>query len=97
LAEKYNYPLALEGALKLKEISYIHAEGLEAGAIKHGPIAMIDPEFPSLMIIPKDSVYEKTLLAIEEIKARQGKVIAITSEDNKRFKEKSTMIFFIFL
>ncbi len=95
LGRKYNYPLALEGALKLKEISYIHAEGLEAGAIKHGPIAMIDPEFPSLMIIPKDSVYEKTLLAIEEIKARQGKVIAITSEDNKDLKKKVDDILYL--
>ncbi len=95
LGRKYNYPLALEGALKLKEISYIHAEGLEAGAIKHGPIAMIDLEFPSLMIIPKDSVYEKTLLAIEEIKARHGKVIAITSEDNKDLKKKVDDILYL--
>ncbi len=80
LGRKYNYPIALEGALKLKEISYIHAEGGSSGELKHGPIAMIDPNFPSLFICPKDSVYEKNLSNMEEVKARQGKIIAIGTE-----------------
>lgn len=80
LGRKYNYPIALEGALKLKEISYIHAEGGSSGELKHGPIAMIDPNFPSIFICPKDSVYEKNLSNMEEVKARQGKIIAIGTE-----------------
>ncbi|MCX6737975.1 MAG: glutamine--fructose-6-phosphate transaminase (isomerizing) [Candidatus Parcubacteria bacterium] len=82
LGRKYNYPIALEGALKLKEISYIHAEGYQAGEMKHGPIAMIDENFPSICIVPKDSVYEKNFSGIQEIKARKGKIIAITTEEN---------------
>jgi glucosamine--fructose-6-phosphate aminotransferase (isomerizing) len=82
IGRKYNYPIALEGALKLKEVSYVHAEGYSAGEMKHGPIAMIDESFPSIVIVPKDSVYEKTVSNIQEIKARKGKVLAITSDDN---------------
>lgn len=70
-----NFPIALEGALKLKEISYIHAEGYAAGELKHGPIALIDEEMPILAIVPKDGVYQKVISNIEEIKARQGRVI----------------------
>lgn len=83
LGRKYNYPTALEGALKLKEISYIHAEGYGAGEMKHGPIALIDKNFPSLAITPSDSVYEKMISNIEEIKARKGPVIAIGTRGNK--------------
>lgn len=83
LGRKYNFPIAMEGALKIKEISYIHAEGYASGEMKHGPIALIDKDFPSIIIAPKDSVYEKTLSAIEEIKARGGKVVAITTTGNK--------------
>ena len=79
---KYNYPIALEGALKIKEVSYVHAEGYAAGEMKHGPIAMIDKNFPSVVIAPKDSVYDKALSGISEIKARGGKVIALTTEGN---------------
>ncbi len=82
LGRKYNYPIAFEGALKLKEISYIHAEGCGAGEMKHGPLAMINPDFPTLAIAPRDSVYEKMVSNIEEIKARKGKIIAITTEGN---------------
>lgn len=82
LGRKYNYPIALEGALKLKEVSYVHAEGYAAGEFKHGPIAMIDGHIPSLFIAPEDSVYEKTRSNLEEIKARGGPVIAITTEGN---------------
>jgi len=76
---KYNYPIALEGALKLKEISYRHAEGLAAGELKHGPLAMVDEHFPVIFICPKDSVYEKNISNIQEVKARRGRVIAIAT------------------
>ena len=72
-----NFPIALEGALKLKEISYIHAEGYAAGELKHGPIALIDKEMPILAIVPQDAVYQKVISNIEEIKARQGRLILI--------------------
>ena len=86
IGRKYNFPMALEGALKLKEISYIHAEGYSAGEMKHGPIAMIDNNFPVMAIAPTDSVYEKTMSNMEEIKARGGKIIAITTEGNKNIE-----------
>ena len=79
-----NFPIALEGALKLKEISYIHAEGYAAGELKHGPIALIDKDMPILGLAPKDRVYEKTISNIEEIKARQGKLILIGSKGDRR-------------
>jgi len=79
LGRGYNYPTAMEGALKLKEISYIHAEGLPAAEMKHGPIALIDAEMPTVAIATLDSTYEKTLSNIEEIKARGGKIIAVVS------------------
>jgi len=83
LGRKYSYPIALEGALKLKEISYIHAEGYGAGEMKHGPIALVDENCPSFFIVPKDSVYEKTLSNMEEIKSRKGKIIAIATEGDE--------------
>ena len=83
LGRKYNYPIAMEGALKLKEVSYIHAEGYGAGEMKHGPLAMIDRNFPSVVIIPSDSMYDKTLNSIQEIKARKGPVLAIATKGNK--------------
>ena len=67
-----NYPIALEGALKLKEISYIHAEGYASGELKHGPIALIDKDMPMLALVPQDEVYQKSISNVEEIKARQG-------------------------
>ncbi|MBI4482623.1 MAG: glutamine--fructose-6-phosphate transaminase (isomerizing) [Acidobacteria bacterium] len=82
LGRKYNYPVALEGALKLKEIAYLHAEGYAAGEMKHGPLALIDEEFPSVCIVPRDSSYEKMVSNVQEIKARRGKVIALTSEQD---------------
>jgi len=87
LGRKYNFPVALEGALKLKEISYIHAEGYGAGEMKHGPIALIDKNFPTVAICPQDSVYEKMISNIEEIKARKGKIIALTTEGNKKIRD----------
>ncbi|MDR0510162.1 MAG: glutamine--fructose-6-phosphate transaminase (isomerizing) [Rikenellaceae bacterium] len=80
LGRGYNYPVALEGALKLKEISYIHAEGYPAAEMKHGPIALIDNEMPIIVIATADSLYDKTVSNIEEIKARGGRVVAIVSE-----------------
>jgi glucosamine--fructose-6-phosphate aminotransferase (isomerizing) len=80
LGRGINYPIALEGALKLKEISYIHAEGYPAGEMKHGPIALIEQGLPVVVIATKDDVFEKTLSNIEEVKTRGGKVIAITDE-----------------
>ncbi len=79
LGRGYNFPVALEGALKLKEISYIHAEGYPAAEMKHGPIALIDENMPAIFLAPKDSVYDKIISNIEEVKARKGKIIAIAS------------------
>ena len=95
LGRKYNFPIALEGALKLKEISYIHAEGYSAGEMKHGPIALIDKNFPTIVICPKDSVYEKIISNIEEIKARKGKVIALTTEGNTKIKDLADDVIYI--
>ena len=75
-----NYPIALEGALKLKEISYIHAEGYPAAEMKHGPIALIDDLMPVVFVAPRDTVYQKVVSNVEEVKARGGKVIAIVTE-----------------
>ncbi|HRQ55191.1 MAG TPA: glutamine--fructose-6-phosphate transaminase (isomerizing) [Ignavibacteriaceae bacterium] len=82
LGRGYNFPVALEGALKLKEISYIHAEGYPAAEMKHGPIALIDENMPVVFIAPKDSTYEKIISNIQEVKARGGRTIAIASEDD---------------
>jgi glucosamine--fructose-6-phosphate aminotransferase (isomerizing) len=82
LGRGVNFPVALEGALKLKEISYIHAEGYPAAEIKHGPIALIDEDMPVVFLAPKDSVYTKVLSNMHEVKARGGRILAITSEGN---------------
>jgi glucosamine--fructose-6-phosphate aminotransferase (isomerizing) len=81
LGRGYNFPVALEGALKLKEISYIHAEGYPAAEMKHGPIALIDENMPVVFIAPHDAVFDKIASNIQEVKARGGKVICITSQD----------------
>jgi len=83
LGRKYNFPVALEGALKLKEVAYVHAEGYNAGEMKHGPIALLDKDFPVLVIAPSDSVYEKNISHIKEIKARGAPVIALVTEGNE--------------
>jgi glucosamine--fructose-6-phosphate aminotransferase (isomerizing) len=80
LGRGFNYPVALEGALKLKEISYIHAEGYPAAEMKHGPIALIDEEMPVVFVATHHKLYEKILSNIQEVKARNGKVIAIVTE-----------------
>jgi glucosamine--fructose-6-phosphate aminotransferase (isomerizing) len=95
LGRKYNYPIACEGALKLKELSYIHAEGYAAGEMKHGPIALIDENFPSIFIVPKDSVYEKNISNMEEIKAREGKIIALATEGDKEILRLADEVIYI--
>ena len=87
LGRGYNYPVALEGALKLKEISYIHAEGYPAAEMKHGPIALIDEDMPVIVIATKDEIYDKVISNIEEVKARKGKVIAIATEGDENIKK----------
>lgn len=89
LGRGYNFPVALEGALKLKEISYIHAEGYPAAEMKHGPIALIDEEMPVVFIATKDSSYEKIVSNVQEVKARKGKVIAIVTEGDTLIKKMS--------
>ncbi|MDP2650837.1 MAG: glutamine--fructose-6-phosphate transaminase (isomerizing) [bacterium] len=95
LGRKYNYPVALEGALKIKEIAYVHAEGYASGEMKHGPIALVDKQFPSIVIVPQDSVYAKNLSNIEELKARGGPVVAIATEGDKEIGKIADDVFYI--
>ena len=95
LGRKYNFPIALEGALKIKEISYVHAEGFASGEMKHGTIALIDKNFPSIFIVPKDSVYEKNISGMQEIKARGGKIIAIATVGDKEIKKLADDVIYI--
>ena len=87
LGRGINYPVALEGALKLKEISYIHAEGYSAGEMKHGPIALIDDEMPVVVIIPNDNVFDKTLSNLKEVESRNGRIIAVTDKRTPELEE----------
>jgi glucosamine--fructose-6-phosphate aminotransferase (isomerizing) len=87
LGRQYNFPVALEGALKLKEISYIHAEGYPAAEMKHGPIAMIDEKTPTVILIPQDALYDKTMSNLQEIKARRGPLIAIVTEGDTQVRD----------
>jgi glucosamine--fructose-6-phosphate aminotransferase (isomerizing) len=95
LGRGYNYPVALEGALKLKEISYIHSEGLPAAEMKHGPIALINPGMPVVFIAPRGSQYEKILGNIQEVKARGGKIIAVASEGDDHIHTVADHVFTI--
>ncbi|MEI8064591.1 MAG: glutamine--fructose-6-phosphate transaminase (isomerizing), partial [Verrucomicrobiota bacterium] len=95
LARQYNFPIALEGALKLKEISYIHAEGYPAAEMKHGPIALVEPRTPSVFIAPRNSVYDKTMANIEEVKARKGPVIVVATEGDEVMRTKADDVIFI--
>ena len=92
LGRGINYPVALEGALKLKEISYIHAEGYPAGEMKHGPIALIDEDMPVVVLAPKDATYPKILGNMEEVKARGGKIIAVVNEGDNEASQKADEI-----
>src|SRR5262249_761564 len=95
LGRQYSFPVALEGALKLKEISYIHAEGYPAAEMKHGPIALVDAQTPTVFVAPLDQIYEKTQSNIEEVKARKGPVIAVTTEGNTALAEKVEKIIYV--
>jgi glucosamine--fructose-6-phosphate aminotransferase (isomerizing) len=95
LGRKYNFPIALEGSLKIKEIAYVHAEGYPTGEMKHGPIALIDKNFPSIFIVPKDSVWEKNLSGMQEIKARGGKIIAIATAGDHEIKKIADDVIYI--
>src|SRR6185312_15717558 len=88
-------PVALEGALKLKEISYIHAEGYPAAEMKHGPIALIDENMPVVVIAPHDDVYEKIISNIEVVRARKGRVIAIATEGDEKIKDLAESVIYI--
>jgi len=95
LGRQFNFPIALEGALKLKEISYIHADAYPSAEMKHGPIALISPEFPSVFVAPRDSMYEKNMSNIEEIKARKGPVLAIATLGDKALAHKADDVLYI--
>lgn len=95
IGRRFSYPAALEGALKLKEVSYVHAEGYGAGEMKHGPLAMIDEKFPTVAIVPQDSVYEKTVSNMIEIRTRKGPVIAIATEGDEKIKQVSDHVIYI--
>lgn len=95
LGRSYNFPVALEGALKLKEISYVHAEGYPAAEMKHGPIALIDKEMPSVVLAIKDSIYDKVISNIQEVNARGGSVIAIANDGDKEIEKHARHVIFI--
>ncbi|MGH7496791.1 MAG: glutamine--fructose-6-phosphate transaminase (isomerizing) [bacterium] len=95
LGRGYNFPVALEGALKLKEISYIHAEGYPAAEMKHGPIALIDENMPVVFIATQDSTYDKIVSNIEEVRARKGRVIAIATEGDQDIRRRSDHVIYI--
>lgn len=95
LGRGISYPVALEGALKLKEISYIHAEGYPSGEMKHGPIALIDEDVPVVIIAPRDEVFEKICSNMEEVKARGGKVILLTDEKDENIEQKADYVLYL--
>ena len=95
LGRGLQFPIALEGALKLKEISYIHAEGYAAGEMKHGPIALIDEEMPVIVICPNDEHYEKTFSNMQEVKARGGRLIILATEGNDEVSKESDQVIWL--
>ena len=95
MGRQFNYPVAMEGALKMKEISYIHAEGHPSAELKHGVIALISPEVPSVFIAPDDSVYDKNISNIEEVKARKGPVLAIGTEGDRKLAKVADDVIYI--
>jgi glucosamine--fructose-6-phosphate aminotransferase (isomerizing) len=92
LGRGINYPIALEGALKLKEISYIHAEGYSAGEMKHGPIALIDEKMPVVVIIPNDDLFDKSMSNLKEVESRNGRIIAVTNRATAELKSVAAEI-----
>ncbi len=95
LGRQYLFPVALEGALKLKEISYVHAEGYPAAEMKHGPIALVDKHTPSVFLVPQCSVYDKVMSNLEEIKARGGPVIAVACEEDSLVEARADDIIYV--
>jgi glucosamine--fructose-6-phosphate aminotransferase (isomerizing) len=95
LSRGYNFPIALEGALKLKEISYIHAEGYSAAEMKHGPIALIDPKTPTVFLVPQDSMYDKTMANLAMIRARKGPIIALATEGDKQIRKAANDVIYL--
>jgi glucosamine--fructose-6-phosphate aminotransferase (isomerizing) len=95
LGRQYSFPVALEGALKLKEISYIHAEGYPAAEMKHGPIALIDEHTPSVVLLPADALYEKTCSNLQEIKARKGPIIALAYEGDTEISRRADDLIYV--
>jgi glutamine---fructose-6-phosphate transaminase (isomerizing) len=95
LSRGYTFPIALEGALKLKEISYIHAEGYSAAEMKHGPIALIDPKTPTVFLVPQDSMYDKTMANLAMIRARKGPIIALATEGDKQIGKVANDVFYL--
>jgi glucosamine--fructose-6-phosphate aminotransferase (isomerizing) len=95
LGRGIQYPIALEGALKLKEISYIHAEGYPAGEMKHGPIALIDERMPVVALVPCDHVYEKMVSQVEQVKSRGGVVIAVATDGDAAILSKADHVIYV--
>jgi len=95
LGRLYNFPVALEGALKLKEISYIHAEGYPAAEMKHGPLALVDDNTPSVFVVPKCGIYPKVISNLEEVKARKGPVIAIACQGDEKIAELADDVIYV--
>jgi glucosamine--fructose-6-phosphate aminotransferase (isomerizing) len=95
LGRGYTFPIALEGALKLKEISYIHAEGYSAAEMKHGPIALIDEHTPTVFLVPQDSMYDKTMANLAMIRARKGPIIAVATEGDEQIKTVADDVIFL--
>ncbi len=95
MGRQYNFPVALEGALKMKEISYIHAEGYPSAEMKHGPIALISPEFPSVFVVPRDAMYDKNMSNVQEIKARKGPIIAVATEGDRHIAKMADEVIYI--
>ena len=93
--QRFNYPVALEGALKLKEVAYLHAEGHPSAELKHGVIALISPEVPSVFIAPDDAVFDKNVSNIEEVKARKGAVIVVGTEGSARLEKIADDVIYI--
>ncbi len=95
MGRQFNFPIALEGALKLKEISYIHADGYPSAEMKHGPIALICPDFPSVFVVPRDAMFDKNMSNIEEIKARNGPVIAVATQGDPEIANRADNVLYV--
>src|SRR5450432_2522070 len=95
LGRGLGFPIALEGALKLKEISYAHAEGYAAGEMKHGPIALIDEHMPVVVVMPRDANYEKTLGNVQEVRARDGRVIAVATDGDEEAPKLAEHVLYV--